>query len=267
MAVPVISSTQSVLVYGVGQQFTYQLTATNSPFEWGFGSSEALPTGVFFDTLTGAITGAGTTPGIYNLTVAARNSDGWSIPVSITIGIFEPSFVDVTRDVTINTTTWTVTASDPEAAVAAASNSTDPSFAAAIISARYGDDILFKVTFNTAVPLVMAKFALRGPASDPPFIETDELAFRKVTTQTAGGGQGGAFTSVFVPMAYVYVSLANAPSLASWLEDKETETTIQNNVTCEFQLELETPAQTPGPATQIITTRPFLMRVLKDTIT
>jgi hypothetical protein len=257
MAVPVISSTQSVLVYGVGQQFTYQLTATNSPFEWGFGSSEAVPTGVFFDTLTGAITGAGTTPGIYNLTVAARNSSGWSVPVSITIGIFEPASGDVTRDVTINTITWAVTASDPVDAVAAASNSSDPSFAAAIIAARYGDDILFKVNFSTAVPLVMAKFALRGAASDPPFIETDELAFRKITTQTG---------STFATAAYVYVSLANAPSLASWLEDKETETTMQNNVTCEFELELETPAQTPGPATQIITTRSFLMRVVKDTI-
>lgn len=253
MAVPVISGTQSVLAYGTGQEFIFQLSASNSPTEWAIGSSETLPHGVLFDTLRGTFAGSGTTPGIWNITVVARNADGWSAPVAITIGIFEPASVEVYRALTINMDTLAVTAADAEAA------QTEPVLAAAIATARLNDDLVWKLNFtqggNAAnVPLVMAKFAMRG-TNGPPFLKTDQLAFRK-TTEIVGAS--------FLTSAFVYASLAGLPRLESWLKDLETDLVRQNNVTCEFELEIETPARAPGPQTQIITTRPFQMRIASD---
>lgn len=255
MAVPVISGTQSVLVYGVGQEFLFQLSATNSPSQWTIGNSETLPHGVLFNTLRGTFAGSGTTPGIWNLSVMARNSDGWSAPVAFTLGIFEPAAVEVCRPVSINMDTLAVTAGDPEAA------QTEPALVAAITTARINDDLVWKLNFtqggNSAnVPLIMAKFALRG-TTGPAFLKTDALAFRK-TTEISG--------TSFVTSAFVYASLANLPRLESWLKDIETDLVQQNNVTCEFELEIETPTRAPGPQTQIITTRPFQMRISTDIV-
>ena len=255
MAVPVISGTQSVLVYGVGQEFLFQLTASNSPSHWAIGNSETLPHGVLFDSLRGTFAGSGTTPGIWNLTVMARNADGWSAPVAITMGIFEPTNVEIYRSAYINMDTLAVAADGPEVA------QTDPALVAAITTARINDDLVWKLNFTkngtTAnVPLVMAKFAMRG-TNGPPFMKTDALAFRKTTEIVA---------TTFVTSAFVYASLANLPRLESWLKELETDLVRQNNVTCEFELEIETPTRAPGPQTQIITTRPFQMRIATDIV-
>lgn len=254
------------MVYGVGQPFTYRLVATNTPFEYAIGNAEPLPPGILFDTLTGTFTGAGTAAGIYNFTVLARNSDGWSSPTSITMGIFEPTINEVFREVTVDVTTWSVVSNDPEAAIAAVQNTTETGLPAAIFTVRYGDDLFLKVNFakgtalpQTNIPLVMAKFAIRGNSGDPPLLQTDELAFRKTTEWNAAGTE--IYTS-----AFIYLSLADAPLLQSWLEDREQDVTTQNNVSCEIEFELETPLRAAGPQTQVLTTRPFVVRVIKDTI-
>jgi hypothetical protein len=255
MPVPVISGTQSVLVYGVGQEFVFQLTATESPAEWAIGNSETLPHGIFFDSLRGTFTGAGTTPGIWNLTLVARNNDGWSLPSAFTLGIFEPASVEVSRPVTIDLETLTVSAADVAAA------QTDPELEPAVATARINDDLVWKINFTAGgvaanPPLVMAKFALRGETGSA-FLKTDALAFRRVT-EIVGTN--------FITSAFVYASLAGLPSLESWLEELETDLVRQNNVTCEFELEVETPSRAPGPQTQIVTTRPFQMRVATDIV-
>jgi hypothetical protein len=104
-------------------------------------------------------------------------------------------------------------------------------------------------------PLVMARFAMRGGVSDPPFLQTDRLAFKR-TTEIVGAD--------FVTSFFIYASLADNPALESWLSDKETELTMANSVTCEFELEFSMPSRAPGPNTQILTTKPFQMRVLSD---
>jgi len=255
MPIPVISGTQSVLVYGVGQEFVFQLTATESPAEWAIGNSETLPHGVLFDSLRGTFTGAGSASGIWNITAMARNSDGWSAPVAFTLGIFEPASVEVSRPVTIDLETLTVSTADPAAA------QTEPVLPPAVATARINDDLVWKLNFTMAgvaanPPLVMAKFALRG-TTGPAFLKTDALAFRRVT-EIVGTN--------FITSAFVYASLAGLPRLESWLKELETDLVRQNNVTCEFELEIETPSRAPGPQTQILTTRPFQMRIATDIV-
>ena len=144
MPIPVISGTQSVLVYGVGQEFVFQLTATESPAEWAIGNSETLPHGVLFDSLRGTFTGAGSASGIWNITAMARNSDGWSAPVAFTLGIFEPASVEVSRPVTIDLETLTVSTADPAAA------QTEPVLPPAVATARINDDLVWKLNFTMA---------------------------------------------------------------------------------------------------------------------
>jgi hypothetical protein len=255
MPIPVISGTQSVLVYGVGQEFVFQLTSTESPAEWAIGNSETLPHGVLFDSLRGTFTGAGSASGIWNITAMARNSDGWSAPVAFTLGIFEPASVEVSRPVTLDLETLTVSTADPAAA------QTEPVLPPAVATARINDDLVWKLNFTMSgvaanPPLVMAKFALRG-TTGPAFLKTDALAFRRVT-EIVGTN--------FITSAFVYASLAGLPRLESWLKELETDLVRQNNVTCEFELEIETSSRAPGPQTQILTTRPFQMRIATDIV-
>lgn len=309
MAAPIISGNHTVLAYGLGQDFVFQLVASEQPSAWELGPSDTLPTGVFFDTLRGTFSGSGTTAGIWNITVSARNSDGWSAPVLVTLGIFEVAASEVYRDLKIDLDNFAVLANpfDLESEVKGeVIDDVDIALAPADISARLNDDLVFRISFarlaraktttttpptgTTTVPststsevkvetvnnfttvvvggkevvyelvnapLVMARFALRGNVSEPPFLQTDRLAFKRTTELI-----GGEFQTVY----FIYASLAGLPALESWLSEKESDLTSSNNVTCEFELEFKTPRRAPGPDTQIITTKPFTMRVLRDTI-
>ena len=57
----------------VGQSFTYNITASNSPTTYGAAN---LPTGLSVNTSTGVISGTPTTLGTYTITVSARNAGG-----------------------------------------------------------------------------------------------------------------------------------------------------------------------------------------------
>jgi hypothetical protein len=310
MAIPIISGNQSVLAYGLGQDFVFQLTASESPTQWEIAATDTLPAGVLFDTLRGTFAGAGYTVGVWNLTVRAKNSDGWSLPVMVTLGIFDVAAKEVYRDVKILLDSFEVVPNPFDAEEAAEDENEDDgidvSMPPAMATARIGDDLVWKISFakpaviktttpaKTTVgpdggtvpasssevavtqannlftaksggkettfeivnaPLVMARFAMRGGVSDPPFLQTDKLAFKK-TTEIVGAD--------FVTSYFIYASLADNPALEAWLSEKETDLEMANSVTCEFELEFTTPSRAPGPNTQIVTTKPFQMRIRSD---
>ena len=86
MAVPVISTTTSVLGYSQNEFWIYQpaVTSGNPVTSWSW---SGLPDGMLVNTSTGRISGAATSTGVYLATVSATNSSGTGTLV-VPIGIF-----------------------------------------------------------------------------------------------------------------------------------------------------------------------------------
>jgi hypothetical protein len=81
LGAPEISSSSSALG-AVGEDFTYLLSATNSPTSYNVG---ALPAGLIY--ASGAITGTPTTAGTYQVSVSANNNGGAGPAITLTITI------------------------------------------------------------------------------------------------------------------------------------------------------------------------------------
>lgn len=90
MAIPVISTTTSVLGYRKGQYFEYQMQATNTPTSW---AADGLPYGMTISS-SGLISGAATAAGVYLVKVIASNGDGPSAPLEVAMGIEDSNFND-----------------------------------------------------------------------------------------------------------------------------------------------------------------------------
>lgn len=90
MAIPVISTTTSVLGYRKGQYFEYQMQATNSPTSW---TANGLPSGMSISNV-GLVSGAATAAGVYLVKVIASNGDGSSAPLEVAMGIEDSNFND-----------------------------------------------------------------------------------------------------------------------------------------------------------------------------
>ncbi len=71
-SLPVITSATSASG-SVGTAFSYQITASNSPWRYG---STSLPAGITLNTRTGLISGTPTAAGTYDITVEATNRRG-----------------------------------------------------------------------------------------------------------------------------------------------------------------------------------------------
>jgi hypothetical protein len=90
MAIPVISTTTSVLGYRKGQYFEYQMQATNTPTSW---TASGLPSGMSISN-AGRVSGAATAAGVYLVKVIATNGDGPSAPLEVAMGIEDTNFND-----------------------------------------------------------------------------------------------------------------------------------------------------------------------------
>jgi len=257
MAAPVVNSNQSILAYGIGQDFTFRFIADQPVAEWSVDSAQPLPHGLMLHAASGTLAGAGTVPGIWQLAVSAKNAAGEvSEPVVFLLGFFETAEVEVAKVVTIRTDTWDVSLPDPVAA-----STTKPAVAGTV---RYGDDVVFDLQFiapgtpaAAVVPrLRMARFSLRGDDTTTSFFTTDSTAFRKTTQLVAG---------LYETRFLLYVSL-ESPELATWLSDFETESGTEGDAIAEFELEIDRPSGAPGPAINKITTQKFLLRVRRDLV-
>ena len=90
MAIPVISTTTSVLGYRKGQYFEYQMQASNTPTSW---TASGLPSGMSISN-AGLVSGAATAAGVYLVKVIATNGDGASAPLEVAMGIEDTNFND-----------------------------------------------------------------------------------------------------------------------------------------------------------------------------
>ncbi len=90
MAIPVISTTTSVLGYRKGQYFEYQMQASNAPTSW---TANGLPSGMSISN-AGLVSGAATAAGVYLVKIIATNGDGASAPLEVAMGIEDTNFND-----------------------------------------------------------------------------------------------------------------------------------------------------------------------------
>jgi hypothetical protein len=262
MPVPVINKTQSALTFGLGQPFSFSFSATNSPTEWAILPEEVIPHGFVFNTKTGVLSGSGQMPGIWIITLTASNGDGDSVSEVFTIGVFDTAGrKEIFKSVSINTDTWVATFPDPATARAADVVRGLVALEASATQARYGDDLLLKITFTSGgseaqLPLVGARFAMKGMDTEAPFLTTSEGSFRRTSSIAAGQ---------FIQNYWLHVSMEN-PALSDFLMDYENDITTEVNVSCELEMMFERPETAAGPLLQKVTTVPFLMRVRRDSV-
>jgi len=263
MAVPVINNViGSALAFGVGQDFVFQLSAQNEPVAWRVGAGQSLPPGVGFSPATGTFSGSGVVPGIWSLTLTAMNSDGESLPETFCIGIYDVGGKqNYSKKALINTSTMQVSFEDPATVLTGASNTV--LLAAAAGQVRYGDEVVFRLTFigssSTAeyTPrLVMARFSMKGNETEAAFFVTSPPAFKKSVEYISG-----ALATNYYLFAYI-----SGLALQGYLADFESDSGTFGNALCEFELEFERPPGASGPLTTRVTTQPFLLRVSRDAI-
>ena len=267
MSIPIISKVQGVVAYGVGQNFVFQLTATENPRAWRIGAGQSLPPGVIFSPISGTLSGSGAIPGVWGLTFIATNNSGDSDPQTFTIGIYDVGGArDFSKKALINLKTLAVTFDDPATVLTGASNTV--LLAAAAGQVRYGDDVIFKLVFTdassvagatlseVAARLAMARFSMKGNETEAAFFVTSPPAFKKSVEYLSG---------VYSTTYYLNAKVSGA-ALQSYLGDFENDSGTFANTICEFELEFERPAGASGPLTTRVTTQPFLLRVSRDLI-
>ena len=264
MATPIITTTQTVLAWAVGQSFSFQLTASGVPIAWRLETGYFLPNGVLFDTSKGLVYGSGTVAGVWDLKFIASNADGDSAPVLVTFGIFDlPQKKDVSKIAGINTNTWQVTFPDPFIAL------TSPALSAAAGGVRYGDLVTFALSFTEPAQstpatqsvevfpkLQLARFSIKGADTDPVFFVTSNWDFKSGVVYENG---------LYKQKYFVNVDFNNA-ALAAFLDDYEAEAGTVANCICEFELIFSRFPSAGSGQINRITTQQFLLRVQRDTI-
>lgn len=83
LGTPEINSSLTALG-GVGESFTSNLSASNSPTSFNVGT---LPPGITYDSAQSRLTGTPTTAGVYSISVSANNASGTGASVTLVITI------------------------------------------------------------------------------------------------------------------------------------------------------------------------------------
>jgi hypothetical protein len=252
MPAPVVSPTQSVLAYAIGQEFEFRMIATGNPTSWIIGDNDVLPMGIVFNPYTGTLSGSGVVAGVWTINFSAVNADGTSTAVPFNIGIFETPTTEISKRLYVNTNTWDVTLDDAGSATAGA--------VAPKSFIRYGDDATFKVSFTqdgaTIYPkAVSARLSVKGRDTEEAFIITDSPSFK--TTAKVNEG--------YIRTYYIYCNFTSA-SLLSYLEENESDEGTANIVLCEIEFLFEKPKNAVGPELNKITTKTFPISIYRDTI-
>jgi hypothetical protein len=212
MAVPVITTTTSILEFRAFETWTYQPYATNSPTSW---NASGLPTGMSFDLATGEITGAATTPGVYEIGIVATNGTGTSTPLVITCGITSGSSSTPANeiDVTIDLQTQLVSFGD--------SSGTD----APIASFKSGDVVYFRMRFIKGgvvadLDLTDLYFTVKGDDTESTILASSDTWIQDGTGENS---------------SYLMTVNFNEASLTSFLGDNEDPAGTHFDAICEFE--------------------------------
>jgi hypothetical protein len=222
---------------------------------------------VFFSPVSGTLSGAGTSPGVWGLTFVASNADGDSSPETFTVGVYDVGGqTEYSKRVLINLKTLAVTCDDPAAV------DSESALGAAAGQVRYGDEVVFQMVFTDGTiaagtgasaiyseispNIRMARFSMKGNETEPTFFVTPPPAFKRSAEYEAG-----EYRTTY----YVFAHIAGS-ALQSYLGDFENDAGTQANVICEFEIEFDRPAGASGPLITRVTTQPFLLRVSRDLI-
>jgi hypothetical protein len=137
MAIPVISTTTSVLGYRKGQYFEYQMQATNSPTSW---TADGLPSGMSISS-SGLVSGAANSAGVYLVKVIASNATGPSVPLEVALGIEDTNFNDgIGIEVNIDLRSGAVS-------VPGITPSSGQNASQAVMFLKYGDKVFLDIGF------------------------------------------------------------------------------------------------------------------------
>lgn len=169
MAVPVIQTHQSVLGYLQGQFWAFQPFAFNGPTSW---VASPLPPGMSFDTLTGRISGAATTAGIYVVALQAINGSGTSTAQVFTIAIEPASDISNSPELAIYIDLDTRGVSRSIDGDFGGAGKADPP----LLTLKHGDDLLLRVQFTRRgtvqdMPVAGLRLVLKEFEADSPLIE------------------------------------------------------------------------------------------------
>jgi len=158
MAIPVISSSSSVLDFPLNDTWVFSPRASNSPTSWTWTN---LPPGIVANPATGAIGGRVSVQGIWISTVKATNSSGDSLVLELPISIYAGTWSNPTSiEVRINATTGALL--EPTS-----------------LAVKTDTDLLLDVAFYDASSNLLAlnlgalKLVARIPGGDEVLFETD----------------------------------------------------------------------------------------------
>jgi hypothetical protein len=167
MPAPVIDETTNVLAYRMGELWSYQPAASNTPTAW---TCDGLPDGVTINGTTGKITGPATEPGFFNCTLKASNNGGVDIsaPLFLPIAIEAADYaLDGSIDLDFDLGTGKIT--NPNA------GNGDP-----ILYAKRGDTLILSIGFKKQgilqpVAVSQLDFCLKEFEGDGVLVLTDGL--------------------------------------------------------------------------------------------
>jgi hypothetical protein len=237
MAIPVISSTQSVLSVAQWQDFSFTAAATDSPTEWRI--SPVPPAGMTFST-NGLLKGPAILPGIFNFTLEAKNADGWSSPVQFTMACYytDADNTKYQRSISIDVVTRAVTQSSA-------------------LAAKYGDDLVLRVSFRAVndvlnLDITSLKFGLKERDGDPVILTASQ--WRKVTTNL----NGDAYYLMHIPISGAFLSAI--------LADYEADAGTSFTGLAEIEWVARNAVNTVGPAFVRLSSNTFPFVITRDLI-
>ena len=255
MSAPVFTTTQTVYAMPLGQEFSIQLAASNSPTGWSVASG-TLPSGVILDLVNGLLHGSGTMTGTWTFQIKASNADGDGVG-TILLGIYDTDSSDrIVKKATINTDTWAVTFLDTETYT---ENAVSVTAAGGI---RYRDTVTFDLRFTNSSgallypPLHLARMSLKGLDTEAAFIVTGVLNFRKAAVFEGTG---------YVKRFFLVASFSS-DSLLAFLEESETDSGTWRSCLCEFEFLFKRHEGAGTGYLDRITTRPFVLKLTRDTV-
>ncbi len=244
MAVPIIITTQSVLSYLVGESFIFQPGAQNFPTNW---VSSTMPPGLTLNEITGQISGAVTSPGVYNLVLYASNDDGQAM-AEFCFGIeagaaSSGADVDIVMDIVSKAVALDTATALSSSITQAQTPDTEPP---AVCTAKFGDDLIFNLRLakngTTVSPEVTAvKCTIK---------ETDgDAALLTSTTFLQTGADDTTRYRILVPLT--------GDALKGAASDGSGDVQTREELLVEISLTYTNPTDGFGPGTLTLTTDNF----------